>query len=506
MPCGVVLMSIKRNIVANYVGQVFVTSMGLLMLPILIRYMGPEGFGLVAFFINLQAWFQLLDLGLTPTMLRETARYTGGAIDAGQLRRLLRAMEGVFVGLALLGGAALILGAGPIARHWLNAEELPLTLVEQAIMLMACIVACRWVGGLYRGVISGLERLIWLNAFNMVMATARFVLVIPVFIYLGAGPMQFFGYQLVLAVLELLILAVRTYRLMPVPAVVVRVRSPWRELGRVLDFSLGVAFASVVWLLASQVDKLLLSNLLTLTDYGYFSAAAVIAGGVMLVAGPVSGAVLPRMTTMEARGDSRGVMRLYRDATQLVTSIAVPLTLMLALFPDRVLWVWTGDDRLVAKASQVLSLYAVGTGVLVLGAFPYYLQNAKGRMRLHVTGSLLFVLALVPSLYLAIDRYGMVGAGWVWLLTNLASFLFWVPVVHRRFAPGLHLKWLGRDIVLTSALPLLCAGLLHSVVTWPFGRLGTLVQLGLMGALLLACAAVGSGTLRAFALGRVRGG
>ena len=498
-------MSIKRNIVVNYIGQAYVTALGLVMLPVLIGYMGPEGFGLVAFFLTLQAGFQFLDLGLTPTMTRETARYTGGVIDALRLRGLLRAMEGAFIGLALLGCAALIAAAGFIARDWLKVDELPLDQVQHAIMLMAVVVACRWVGGLYRGVISGMERLIWLNTFNIVTATARFVLVVPVLLYLGGGPMQFFGYQLLLALLELVILAGKAYRLMPASSKGASTswRPLWGELRRVLDFSFGIALASVVWLLVSQMDKLLLANLLSLADYGYFSAATVIAGGVLLVTGPVSGAILPRMIAMEARGDEVGLIGLYRDSTQAVAVIVVPLTLVLAFFPEPVLWAWTGNDQLVAKGSSVLSLYAIGSGLLAFGAFPYYLQNAKGRMRLHLLGSLLFVVVFVPLLILGIKRYGMVGAGWVWLLTNLASFLLWVPVVHQRFAPGLHLKWLGRDILLISALPGLVASLLSGLMAWPFGRVGTLLQLCLVGAVLVACALLGSGKLRSLMINRL---
>ena len=44
------------------------------MLPMYIKYMGAEAYGLVGFFSMLQAWFNLLDLRLTPTIGRETAR------------------------------------------------------------------------------------------------------------------------------------------------------------------------------------------------------------------------------------------------------------------------------------------------------------------------------------------------------------------------------------------------------------------------------------------------
>ena len=70
------------------------------MVPLYIKYMGPEAYGLVGFFAMLQAWFNLLDMGLTPTIARETARFRGGATDALSYRRLVRALEGVFLVVA----------------------------------------------------------------------------------------------------------------------------------------------------------------------------------------------------------------------------------------------------------------------------------------------------------------------------------------------------------------------------------------------------------------------
>ena len=75
-------MSLKRNILASYASQIYVTLVGILILPLYLKYMGAEAYGLVGFFTMLQAWFNLLDMGLTPTVARETARFRGGATDA----------------------------------------------------------------------------------------------------------------------------------------------------------------------------------------------------------------------------------------------------------------------------------------------------------------------------------------------------------------------------------------------------------------------------------------
>lgn len=464
-------MSLRKNIFANYVSQLYVTVAGIAMLPLYIRYMGAETYGLVGFFAMLQAWFNLLDMGLTPTIARESARYQGEGLSPLDYRRLARALEGVFAAIALLGGVLLFALAQPIAGKWLNASQLPQQDIIQALQLMAVIIALRWMGGLYRGVITGAERLVWLSGFNSLIATGRFVLILPVLMFISASPQMFFGFQLGVALLEIAGLFWLAYRLLPAIPAGKRIHWQWAPLKPVLKFSLSIAFTSSVWVLVTQTDKLVLSKILPLADYGYFTVAVLVASGIMIVSGPISSALMPRMTRLQAEGQHDALIAVYRQATQLVTITTIPAALLLIFFAPQVLWAWTGDATLVQHAAPILRLYAIGYAFLAVGAFPYYLQYAKGNLRLHLIGNIFFVLLLIPSIIWATSHYSMVGAGWVWLISNLAFFLLWTPLIHKKFAPGIHLSWLLKDIFFPNFLPLVAAVLTLYFVRWSDNRL-----------------------------------
>lgn len=468
-------MSLKRNIFASYASQFYVTLIGIAMLPFYVKYMGVEVYGLVGFFAMLQGWFLLLDMGLTPTMARETARFQGGDSEALNLRRLLRSLEGIFLAIALLGAAGLIVGAELIAERWLKAEHLPGDEVANAVRLMALIMALRWIGELYRGVITGFERLAWLGTFNAVITTARFVGVIPFFIWVGNSAIEFFLFQLCVAAVEALMLTHKAYALLPVVPTDA-VSWSWKPLGNIMRFSLTMAFASVVWISASHTDKLLLSGLLSLADYGWFSLTALAAGGVLLLTSPIATVLLPRLTALNAQGDGPALLSMYREATQWIGLLAWPVCGVLAFQAERVLWVWTGDAGLAAQAAMTMCLYALGNGAMALSALPYYLQFAKGELRLHLLGTGLFVFMLLPCLIWTTGGYGAVGAGWTWLGVNLIYFVFWIPVVHARYAPGLHLRWLLLDVVPIAMLAL-GAGLASRWLPWPEQRFMAGVQL-----------------------------
>lgn len=485
----------RKNVLANYLSQVYATLIGVLMLPIYIRYMGNEAYGLIGFFAMLQAWFLLLDLGLTPTMARETARYQGGASNPLELRELLRSLEVLFLFLALLGGACLIIGAEWIASKWLNLDRLEINEVASAIRIMALGIVLRWMCELYRAVISGFEKMVWLGAFNSAIATARFVLVIPFFVWVGSSVEQFFIFQLAVTVIEFLLISNKAYDLMPVAP---DGKTKWSILPprNILKFSLVMALASAVWIAVSQTDKLLLSGMLSLSDYGWFSLAVLAANSVLLLTTPIVAALMPRMSALDTKDNDAELLHLYREGTQWVGIVAWSVCGVLAFHAERILLIWTGNERLAAQAAITMSLYALGNAVMAVGALPFYLQFAKGQLRLHLLGTGLFVLVLLPSLVWAVDTHGAVGAGWVWLIVNSLYFLFWIPVAHNRFAPGLHIHWLLRDVAPTALLATISA-LASSWLPWTNARMPAGFQILAVSLGILIASAMGSPWARA---------
>ena len=440
-------MSLKKNILANYISQIYVTIIGIVIMPLYIKYMGAEAYGLVGFFAMLQAWFMLLDMGLTPTMARETARFRGGATDALTYRRLVRALEGIFVIVAILGGSIMFAASTYISHNWLKSGNLPIDEVQLAIELIALIIAIRWMGGVYRSIINGSEQLVWLGGYNAFIATLRFVGVLYVLAFIGTTSTLFFSYQLCIAILELIVLFFKSNQLLPNIPKDNKIKWSGASLKTVLKFSLTITFTSSVWVLVTQTDKLMLSKILPLADYGYFTLAVLVAGGVMILSGPVSGAIMPRLVKLDADGDHDGLIRVYRHATQLVAIVAAASSITMAFCAEPLLWAWTGDSLLAHNAAPILGLYALGNGILAVSAFPYYLQYAKGDLRLHLIGNGFFVALLIPSIIWAASQYGGVGAGYVWLAMNVIYFVAWVPVVHHRFEKGLNIKWFSLDVL-----------------------------------------------------------
>ncbi|MBN9547265.1 MAG: oligosaccharide flippase family protein, partial [Alphaproteobacteria bacterium] len=234
--------SFRLNVAANFVGQFYTTAIGILLVPLYLRFMGTEAYGLVGFFTMLQGWFYLLDIGLTPTIAREAARYRGGKLEAEGFRTLVRALEVSFWTISAIAAFVLALSSGLIATKWLHVEKLPLTEVNRAVVLIVTTAGLRLVSSFYRSTLSGFEKFVWLSSFGIASSTARFVFVLPFMIFFGATPTRFFGYQLVVALLEVAVLAFEAYRFIPRVKISNHLAVYVRALQGVAKFSMTIAF------------------------------------------------------------------------------------------------------------------------------------------------------------------------------------------------------------------------------------------------------------------------
>ena len=85
--------SLKINVFASYASQIYLVIISIAILPIYMKYMGAEAYGLVGFFSMLQGLFNLLDFGLTPTISRQTTQYNAGVETALGFRQLFRSLS-----------------------------------------------------------------------------------------------------------------------------------------------------------------------------------------------------------------------------------------------------------------------------------------------------------------------------------------------------------------------------------------------------------------------------
>jgi O-antigen/teichoic acid export membrane protein len=487
-------------VVANYAGQAYTVLAGVVMLPFYLEFLGAEAYGLVGFFALLHAWLSLLTAGFSPTLARQVSHHHAlGQLGSGKFREVLRSLELLVGVIAVVTAFSVWMGSDWLAGEWLRTGSLAHADVAHCITLMGLIVGMRWGVALYSGGLNGLEHQVWLNGFNMVFATLRFGAAYVLLRWVTHDPVHYFEFQLAVSLIELAWIARRFYQGLP-GAGGVAASFSWPALRDVLPFTAGVAYTSMLWVLITQSDKLILSHVLTLAEYGFFALVALIANGVLQFSSPIQHAVSPRLTQLFTQGREQEMVALYRKTTQFVVVVVAAVSGMLAMFPRQTLFVLTGSDEAAGWGAQVLPWFALGNGILVVAGMQFVLQYAHGKLKMHVYNTTINALIQVPVLVYVALNHGVLAVAVAWFVIRLLAFLVWPALVHRTFLPGKHGVWLWHDVCLpvigTFAGLFVLKGLLAWMAYWPDSRMGAALALSVSGVLVLVAGALGASEAR----------
>lgn len=476
---------LKRNIIANYLGQGVAAIMALAFIPTYIGYLGVEAYGLIGVFTVMQTWFVLLDMGASQTLAREMSRFTAGMYSGKSIWVLLRSLEAVIYLVACCSVIAIWLCSDWVATQWLSAEKLPDERVARALAVAGLVVGLRIIEGVYRNVLLGLQRQVWFNCAHAVIATLRFGGVVAVLAFVSPTIEAFFYWQVLVSALAVMVYAIKVYSLLPRIGVIV-----WpsrRALASVIGFAGGLFGINLLSVILTQIDKVILSRLLSLEYFGYYVLAATLAGGISLVIGPITQALYPRLVELHATSDEAGFSRLFHLGAQLVTLASAPIMLTMAFFSDELLYLWSGDADLARNAGYLLMPLALGFFLNSLMWMPYQSQLATGWTRLSLVINLLAVGILVPLILHFVPEYGAVAAAWIWVLLNAGYILVVAQLMHRRILRGEKARWYLADLI-TPVLGALLALSVIKYLVFPGMEIDSRIEMGI--AVFLAYAVV----------------
>lgn len=477
---------LERNTFANLFGAAWSAAIGVLCVPLYVRLMGAESFGLVGLFVTLQSIFVVLDLGVGATLSRELARLDAQDGDARAQRDLVYTLQAVYWLMALLVGATVFALAPAVARHWVKPQSLSAEAVTTCVRLMGVAMALQFPFAFYQGGLFGLQRQALFNALAAAVATLRAAGTLLALHFVAPAPETFFAAQIAAGAAGTGAALLLLWHCLPAS---VGGPSGFRPelIRRVWRFGAAYAANAVANMGLFQGDKIILSTLLPLDMFGYYVLAQGVASGMYAVIISVNGAVFPQLSGLVARGGGAELSEVYHRGSQLMAVLLAPIAVVCAIFPREVLFAWTGDAAVVENAGLVLSLLVAGMLLHGLVQAPYYLQIAHGWWRLILTTNILLLIVVVPLNILMARAYGGPGAALVWVFVNVC-YLLTLPLAHRRFLRGGQGRWLFEDIFLPLA-GALCAGAAARWLMPPrLSRVEALAYLCAAGALAAAAA------------------
>lgn len=448
----------RKNIVANSVGRVWGIISTYIFIPLYLKFLGAEAYGLVGFYATLMGVLAFADMGLTATLNREMARLSVQKDSSGDQADLLRTYESVYAWISLLLTLLVCFLAPLIANRWLQSSTLNPSEITSALRLMGISIGFNLLTNLYVGGLMGLQKQVFTNMLQIGWSVLRGVGAVLVMWLLSPTVFAFFFWQLFVNIVYCF--AARTTLWHAIPRSTVRPQFRWPVFQNTWRYALGMAGMAFFSTILTQTDKLAISKLLPLETFGYYMLAVTLANVPEMLASPIGLAVFPRFTGLVAAGDHNGLVRLYHRTAAFVSVAVIPGGLTLALFAGDFIRVWTDSAVAAERVGTTAALLLIGHLMQAIALVPYYVALAHGEVKLYLYLGITSVLLVTPLLLLLILEYGVIGAGLSWLVMSFCTLMLGIYFFHRRFMPGEALRWYIRDVgsPLLAALPLVLIG------------------------------------------------
>ncbi|UZK65062.1 oligosaccharide flippase family protein [Sphingomonas sp. M1-B02] len=442
-------MKTAHNVVANVGGRLWTLLMNFAFIPLYVRFMGVEAYGLVGFFATMLAIFSILDMGLSLAVNRELVRLDAAG-DIARSRNLTRTLELVYWVVGGIIALMIYLGADFVTHRWLEVSQLPVETATTAVQLMALVALLRWPSALYMGVLMGLREHVALNLIMAGVATLAGAGAVLILWQVSPSVTAFFAWQIFAAAIQVALLIFVTWRKLRLRGH--RAAFELSALRAIYRFSAGIFIVTILSVILMQLDKLVLSATLSLTDFGYYTLAFTIGNVLATVGLAIHGALFPSLSHVVALGDEREITAFYHKCCQLMAAAIVPAGAVLALFAPELLQLYLHNAGTAARITLLVTIFAIANTIFAIMMMPYALQLAFGWTRLSIYKNLIAIAIYIPLLFVMVHFFGAIGAALAWLILMAGYLLFEITIMHRRLLAGERGRWYLQDVMLPILL------------------------------------------------------
>jgi len=435
---------IKQNMLANLIGKVYSAGIAFIVLPIYLKYLGSESYGLVGVFITIQAFALLLDSGITPMVTRDIARMKLQSGSSNHLQNLLRTTEVLFILAGVFAFIIIFYLSDFLSSNWLNINTLSLETVTHTIILIGVIVGLRFNIGLYGGTIMALEKQVSYNIALSIIATIKSLGAVYLLMYMSGDIVIFFKYQIAISIIEFVV-----YRYMVMkylPKIQEKPLFTFDVYKGNLHFLGGYSASMLFVFILLQSGNIVLSKILSLSQFGYYSFSMSIVSILQMAGGPLFQAISPRLMSIYAN-DKQNLETFYHKACQAISFLLIPAGLMLAIYSYEIIFLWTKNSDTSHNIYMIVSLLSIGTLLNLLATMPGQLQMADGRTKVMVWINGLSILLVLPLNIWFGTLFGGVGVASVWILLNILYLLTGVFIVHPQLLSEDKSQWILEDIL-----------------------------------------------------------
>lgn len=418
-----------KNIIFNIIGKFWAILSTFIFIPYYLRILGVDNFSIISLSLIIVGILLVFDLGFSSGVTREMARNDTSNEDKF---RAFITLEKLYFFLFLICASSGLLLAYPLANNFIQNTPIAREIIALCLCVIAIEASLQLYFRFYYSALMGLERQVAANLFMIGLGILRNGGAIG-FIMLWPTLPNFFFWQLASTFTVLILIKLYLLGVMRKWKTKILGFFDFSVISRIRGFVTGVLMISIVAVINTQADRLIITHLMPLQQLSYYTIAGSVGLGILAISSPFLSAVQPKLIKMYSDGDLKNSQDIYLRISTLVSVLVFPMMAVVSFNPEIVILTWTGNKTVAEQASPILPWIAASYSFLAISSLTYGVALANAYTRYNNVIGIITLAISVPGYFYFIDRFGLIGSAGLFCILQLITSTVYQFLVNRRF-------------------------------------------------------------------------
>jgi O-antigen/teichoic acid export membrane protein len=385
-------------------------------IPVLLKHLGPEAYGIVTLFSTALIYFAMLDLGLG----RATTRFVAQSLEARCAEDVSRYFWSSLLLLTCTGlvvSLCSLLAVPVLMSHYLKISPAYSRAAIESFYLISATIPLVTLTAALRGFLEAAGRFSFLSF--VTASTGAGMYVVPlIVVILGGGLVSVAVTYVLLRITMAIALGIGCLSTTSAPPL--HLKLDRNAVHKMVRFGGWLSLSNIVGTAMVYGDRFLLGSVVGMIAVTNYSMPLDVIGRLQILVTSFCTVLFPLLSRLDGAGSAR-FQRVYRGAHAIVLSFIAPLTAAAILLSPLLMKFWLREHN-SPEAVFAAQVFLAGSIVQAMASISFTALHARGRSDLPAWVHMAEFPLYCGAFFWAATHYGVRGAALVWFGRVILDF------------------------------------------------------------------------------------
>jgi len=472
-------MNIKNRLVKNTAFNslnIFISmAISFILLPIILRTMGNELYGIYILIITLSGYFNIMETGVGTASVKFVSQHLIKNENREINEILINSLVFYFL-IGLITATILIL----ISFFFVSFFNIParyLFLTKQILIFAGIALLIIWPLKLFRKVLEGNQDYAVTSGATIVFEIINFLLII-VFLRKCVNPFLFFVFLKFISQIFLnLFFCMYSFRRLDFLKVDYYLISK-KAFRKIFKFSSILYLCQIIGLLVYNTDKILISIFLNISSITLYEISYKFHQLVRTVNNLSSSALLPVISSLNSKNDNDKIKEIFFRSQKYTIVLVLPIVISIIIFAKPIVLYWLGPDynSVVFPIQLFVSYFIFNCSLALVGQILVAVDKVRYTLNYRIG---IAVSNLILSVIFIILTKNFIGVIWGTVISYCIGFPIYLSIALKLIKVDFY-EFLNKVILPTylyAIIPLIVGILIIQIIP-PKNLIYTLIDMG----------------------------